>query len=84
MEGKEAITVVIAGHVDHGKSTITGHLMYQLSLVSDKELRKWEHPNNLSPRATKEAKDLGKQSFNYAFLMDQNPEEVGILVIGEV
>ncbi|KAK8827701.1 hypothetical protein WA577_007248 [Blastocystis sp. JDR] len=65
VEGKEAITVVIAGHVDHGKSTITGHLMYQLSLVSDKELRK----------ATKEAKDLGKQSFNYAFLMDQNPEE---------
>lgn len=83
MEGKEAITVVIAGHVDHGKSTITGHLMYQLNLVSDKELRKWGHPNNLSPRATKEAKDLGKQSFNYAFLMDQNPEEVGILVINE-
>ena len=75
--------MVIAGHVDHGKSTITGHLMYQLNLVSDKELRKWEHPNNLSPRATKEAKDLGKQSFNYAFLMDQNPEEVGILVINE-
>ena len=83
MEGKEAITVVIAGHVDHGKSTITGHLMYQLRLVSDKELRKWGYPNNLSPRATKEAKDLGKQSFNYAFLMDQNPEEVGILVINE-
>lgn len=34
------ITVVIAGHVDHGKSTITGHLMYQLNMVSDRDLRR--------------------------------------------
>lgn len=30
---------------------------------------------------TKEAKELGKQSFNYAFLLDQNPEEVGSPVL---
>lgn len=35
------ITVVVTGHVDHGKSTITGHLMYDLNLVSEKEMRKW-------------------------------------------
>ena len=83
MEGKEAITVVVAGQVDHGKSTITGHLIHQLSLVSEKELRKWGQRNPLNPRVTKEAKDLGKQSFNYAFLMDQNPEEVPISVTVE-
>ena len=27
-------------------------------------------------RVTKEAREYGKQSFNYAFLLDQNPEEV--------
>ncbi|CBK22781.2 Translation elongation factor EF1A [Blastocystis hominis] len=65
VEGKETVTVLIAGHVDHGKSTITGHLLVECNVVSEREMRK----------ATKEAKELGKQSFNYAFLMDQNPEE---------
>ena len=43
IEGKDMITAVITGHVDHGKSTITGHLMYQMDLVSDRELRKYVH-----------------------------------------
>ena len=51
--------------------------------MSEKELRKWGQRNPFNPRVTKEAKDLGKQSFNYAFLMDQNPEEVPISVTVE-
>lgn len=77
IEGKDMITVVVAGHVDHGKSTITGHLMYGLNLVSEKEMRKQLY-SGIVIRVTKEAKDYGKQSFNYAFLMDQNPIEVSV------
>ena len=75
------ITVVITGHVDHGKSTITGHLMYQMNLVSEKELRKYWMILWIKNRVTKEASDYGKQSFNYAFLMDQDPEEVDLIGI---
>lgn len=59
--------MLIAGHVDHGKSTITGHLLVQCEVVSERELR----------RVAREAKELGKQSFSFAFLLDQDPEEVG-------
>lgn len=40
IEGKETVTIIIAGHVDHGKSTITGHLMVLLNMVNDREFRK--------------------------------------------
>lgn len=35
------MTVLIAGHVDHGKSTITGHLLVECNVVSEREMRKW-------------------------------------------
>jgi len=50
----------MVGHVDTGKSTLVGRLLYSLKSVDDKEL----HKN------TKEAKRIGKESFVYAFMSD--------------
>lgn len=63
--GKTQISVVFAGHVDHGKSTTVGHLLYQLGHFSDKEVQKMEQT----------AKRAGKGTFHFAWLLDQSDEE---------
>ena len=62
---KPMINLVIAGHVDHGKSTLIGRLFEELNLVSKSEREK----------AERDAKDLGKETFRYAFVMDTSLEE---------
>jgi elongation factor 1-alpha len=62
---KPMINLVIAGHVDHGKSTLIGRLFEDLDLVSKGEKEK----------AERDAKDLGKETFRYAFFMDTSLEE---------
>ena len=52
-EGKEHLSIVICGHVDSGKSTTTGHLIFELGGIDERELEKL--------RA--EADRLGKSSF---------------------
>jgi len=61
--GKEKphINIVVIGHVDAGKSTTTGHLIYKCGGVDQRTIEKLE----------KEAKDMGRASFKYAFVMDQ-------------
>jgi elongation factor 1-alpha len=56
---------VIVGHVDAGKSTTTGRLLFELGGLSERELEKLK----------KEAKELGKDSFLFAFFMDRNKDE---------
>uniref|UniRef100_K3W8G1 Tr-type G domain-containing protein n=1 Tax=Globisporangium ultimum (strain ATCC 200006 / CBS 805.95 / DAOM BR144) TaxID=431595 RepID=K3W8G1_GLOUD len=63
--GKTKISMVVIGHVDAGKSTITGHLLYQLGYVSQKMMHKYE----------KESREAGKSSFAYAWVMDADDEE---------
>jgi len=58
---KEHINVVVIGHVDAGKSTTTGHLIFQCGGIEKRVLERYE----------KEANDLGKGSFKYAFVMDK-------------
>jgi hypothetical protein len=65
---KQRISMVVIGHVDAGKSTITGHLLYQLGYVSQRMMHKFE----------KESRDAGKSSFAYAWVMDADEEEVNI------
>jgi len=48
--GKPHVGIVIVGHVDAGKSTTTGHLLFELGGMSDRELEKLK----------KEASDQGK------------------------
>jgi len=60
--GKEKIHVnlVVIGHVDSGKSTTTGHLIYKLGGIDKRTIEKFE----------KEAQELGKGSFKYAWVLD--------------
>ncbi|ORC92045.1 elongation factor 1-alpha (EF-1-alpha) [Trypanosoma theileri] len=62
---KKDCTFVIAGHVDAGKSTTLGHLLLLLGKVSQADVDKNE----------KNAKILNKESFKYAWLLDQSEEE---------
>jgi len=62
---KTHLSIVICGHVDAGKSTTTGRLIFELGGVSEREMEKL--------RA--EAKTLGKESFAFAFYMDKSKEE---------
>ncbi|KAG4046233.1 HBS1-like protein [Phytophthora cactorum] len=63
--GKTKISMVVIGHVDAGKSTITGHLLYKLGYVSKRLMHKYE----------KESREAGKSSFAYAWVMDADEEE---------
>jgi len=62
---KPHLSIVICGHVDSGKSTTTGHLIFELGGISDRELDKLKA----------EADRLGKSSFAFAFYMDRQKEE---------
>lgn len=57
---KKHINFVVIGHVDAGKSTTTGHLIYVLGGIEQRELEKYE----------KEANEKGKGSFKYAWVLD--------------
>src|SRR6478736_5684538 len=61
--GKEKghANVVVIGHVDSGKSTTTGHLIYKLGGIDKRTIEKYE----------KESNDLGKSSFKYAWVLDK-------------
>ncbi|KAI1109651.1 translation elongation factor 1 alpha chain [Nemania sp. NC0429] len=58
---KAHLNVVVIGHVDSGKSTTTGHLIYQCGGIDKRTIEKFE----------KEAAELGKGSFKYAWVLDK-------------
>merc|ERR1712110_499567 len=62
---KEHLSIVICGHVDSGKSTTTGRLIFELGGLPERELDKLKQ----------EAERLGKGSFAFAFYMDRQKEE---------
>ena len=59
------MNLVFIGHVDHGKSTTVGRILYDTGNIDPHELE------NLK----KEAERLGKATFEFAFVMDQVKEE---------
>ncbi len=65
MAEKELINVVFIGHVDHGKSTTVGRLLYDGGALSEQEYRKLEE----------DAKSRGKGTFVFAYVMDNLKEE---------
>jgi elongation factor 1-alpha len=65
MAEKELINVVFIGHVDAGKSTTVGRLLYDGGALSEQEYRKLEE----------EAKSRGKGTFVFAYVMDNLKEE---------
>jgi elongation factor 1-alpha len=63
--GKSHLNLVIMGHVDHGKSTTTGNLLYQAGAIDDRTIKAFED----------EAAKLGKGTFKYAWVLDNLKEE---------
>jgi elongation factor 1-alpha len=63
--GKPHLNLVIMGHVDAGKSTTTGHLMYDAGAVDERTIKAYEE----------EAKKMGKETFKYAWVLDNLKEE---------
>jgi elongation factor 1-alpha len=53
--------LVVIGHVDAGKSTATGHLIYKCGGIDKRTIEKFE----------KEAAEMGKASFKYAWVLDK-------------
>jgi len=62
---KTHINLVFIGHVDHGKSTTVGRLLFDSGNIDEQTLR------NLKVKA----KELGKSGFEFAFVMDNLKEE---------
>merc|ERR1711953_655585 len=64
-EGKTHLSLVVCGHVDAGKSTTTGHLLFELGGINERDMEKLK----------KEAEAQGKGSFAFAFFMDKSKDE---------
>merc|ERR1712113_1293462 len=62
---KDHMSIVICGHVDSGKSTTTGRLLFELGGIPEREMEKLKA----------EAERLGKSSFAFAFYKDRQKEE---------
>ena len=58
---KTHMNLVVIGHVDAGKSTATGHLIYKCGGIDKRTIEKFE----------KEAAEIGKSSFKYAWVLDK-------------
>ena len=62
---KPHLNVIIIGHVDHGKSTTTGHLFYLTGTIDERTAKAYEE----------EAKKMGKETFKFAWVLDKLKEE---------
>ncbi|MBM3228935.1 translation elongation factor EF-1 subunit alpha [Candidatus Parvarchaeota archaeon] len=65
MAQKEHLNLIFIGHVDHGKSTTVGRVLYETGALSEQQLRKLKE----------EAEKVGKATFEFAFTMDTLKEE---------
>jgi len=62
---KPHLNLVIIGHVDHGKSTTMGHLLYLAGAIDNRTIKQYEE----------EAQRLGKETFKFAWVLDSLKEE---------
>ena len=62
---KPHINLVFVGHVDHGKSTSVGRLLFDSGIITEQAMRKLKE----------KAQELGKSGFEFAFVMDNLKEE---------
>jgi hypothetical protein len=60
-----SLTMVVTGHVDAGKSTLVGHLLYKCGAVAQRTIHKYE----------KDSQNIGKASFAFAWVTDESQAE---------
>lgn len=63
--GKEHLSIIFMGHVDAGKSTMGGNILYLTGAVDKRTVEKYE----------REAKEAGRQGWYLSWVMDTNKEE---------
>ena len=61
----QGLHLVVLGHVDAGKSTLMGRLLHDVGAIGAKEVHRNE----------REAAQMGKASFSWAWALDERPEE---------
>ena len=64
-EVKEHLSIVFVGHVDAGKSTMGGNILFLSGSVDKRTMEKYE----------KEAKDAGRETWYLSFALDSTPQE---------
>jgi peptide chain release factor subunit 3 len=64
-ETRQPASLVLIGHVDSGKSTISGNLMFLMGVVDQRTIQKYKE----------EAKEKNRDSWWLAYVMDVNEEE---------
>ncbi|UZE92819.1 MAG: translation elongation factor EF-1 subunit alpha [Methanosarcinales archaeon] len=65
MAAKPHMNLAVIGHVDHGKSTLVGRLLFETGAV----------PAHIIEQYKKEAEAKGKATFEFAWVMDSLKEE---------
>ena len=63
--GKEHVNVIFIGHVDAGKSTLGGSILYSTGMVDERTMDKLK----------REAKDAGRETWYLSWALDINKEE---------
>ncbi|MDR2707311.1 MAG: translation elongation factor EF-1 subunit alpha [Nitrososphaerota archaeon] len=62
---KPHLNIIIMGHVDNGKSTTTGHLLYLAGVIDQRTIDAYQA----------EAEAMGKGTFHFAWVLDNLKEE---------
>ena len=63
---REHLNLVFIGHVDAGKSTLSGNILYLTDFVDKRTIERYE----------REAKQRNRESWFLAYIMDTNEEHV--------
>lgn len=63
--GKEHVNIIFIGHVDAGKSTLGGSILYVTGMVDQRTLDKYK----------REAKDMGRETWYLSWALDLTNEE---------
>ncbi|KAF2680784.1 hypothetical protein K458DRAFT_421117 [Lentithecium fluviatile CBS 122367] len=65
MYGKEHVNIIFLGHVDAGKSTLGGSILYATGMVDERTMEKYK----------REAKDAGTETWYLSWALDLTKEE---------
>ncbi len=65
MSEKPHMNLIFIGHVDHGKSTTVGRLLYETHVITDRDIQRYKELTQ----------QMNRPTFEFAFVMDQLKEE---------